>query len=406
VLNNPYAGLALLVALLAAFAHGLLFVPARHWFAKRTAFGIAVFTAANIAVVLLAGAGTLRWMESPRFCGQTCHTPMQPQFTAWQDNAHANTACVSCHVGEGPRAVVRAKLAGVRQLAHVVGGSYARPIPPGADMPPGAQATTCRGCHAPERGGADIVRVTREYADDEANTETASALQLHLAPRTASRPSIHWHADPAVRVEYVATDAAKETIPYVRVTAANGSVREFVAEGAGEDAQRAGELRTMDCVDCHNTVGHPIAATPEQAVDRAIAAGLVSRQLPHARREGVRLVKAEYASEAAAAQGIADGFRGFYKTRAGPVDERAVEQTVTALQAVYRRNVFPEMKVTFGSYPDNRGHLTATGCFRCHDGSHVDKAGAAISADCEYCHTQMEAPAAVPPPSLLTRRVP
>ena len=42
------------------------------------------------------------------------------------------------------------------------------------------------------------------------------------------------------------------------------------------------------------------------------------------------------------------------------------------------------MKVTFGTYPDNLGHLTSSGCFRCHDGSHNAKDGTSISADCEY----------------------
>jgi hypothetical protein len=66
---------------------------------------------------------------------------------------------------------------------------------------------------------------------------------------------------------------------------------------------------------------------------------------------------------------------------------------VAALQEVYRRNVFPTMKVSWGSYPDNRGHLTSTGCFRCHDDSHTAKDGTTISADCEFCHRQIERPA-------------
>ena len=61
-----------------------------------------------------------------------------------------------------------------------------------------------------------------------------------------------------------------------------------------------------------------------------------------------------------------------------------------SLQTVYRRNVFPVMNVTFGTYPDNLGHITSTGCFRCHDGGHTAKDGAVISADCEYCHKQIE----------------
>jgi hypothetical protein len=48
--------------------------------------------------------------------------------------------------------------------------------------------------------------------------------------------------------------------------------------------------------------------------------------------------------------------------------------------------------VTFGTYPDNLGHITTPGCVRCHDGTHVAKDGTSINADCEYCHKQPELP--------------
>jgi len=60
---------------------------------------------------------------------------------------------------------------------------------------------------------------------------------------------------------------------------------------------------------------------------------------------------------------------------------------VTGTQQIYRRNVFPEMNVQFGTYPDNRGHMDSPGCFRCHDDNHTAKDGATISQDCETCHT-------------------
>jgi hypothetical protein len=145
----------------------------------------------------------------------------------------------------------------------------------------------------------------------------------------------------------------------------------------------------MDCVDCHNTVGHPIAPTPEKAVDEAIAAARVSRGLPFARREGLRLVKASYPTQDDAAREIERSLRTVY---ASSTDQQALAGTVAAVQDVYRRNVFPGMKVTFGSYPTNKGHITSNGCFRCHDGSHTAKDGAVISGDCEYCHRQVERP--------------
>jgi hypothetical protein len=414
--ENPYAGLVVFVAIPAFFLAGLLLIPAGMWLQQRklkrdpnavvewpvldfrradvrqrTLLFVAL-TAANLVIFLLAGYGSLHWMESPSFCGQVCHTPMHPQFTAWQNAVHARVPCASCHIGEGAAGFVHAKLSGVRQLVHVATDSVPKPIPPGAEMPPGAQARTCVTCHQPGHIVGDRILVIREYADDEANTETMTVLQMHLNASTSSPRAIHWHADPAVRVEYVSTDATRETIPSVTVTDAKGQVKEYRLPDATDQAISAGTRRTMDCIDCHNTVGHPIGPTPEKAIDQAIAAARVSRELPFARREGLRLVKASYPTDADAAAAIDRDFRGFYASRGGSVDQQAVARTVAALQDLYRGNVFPTMKVTWDSYPSNRGHITSTGCFRCHDDSHEAKDGSKISADCEYCHKQIERP--------------
>jgi hypothetical protein len=410
--QNPYAGLVVFVALPALLVAGLLLILIGVWLDRRTrrrhpdatlewpvidlrrtrvrrvSFLIAALTAVNLGVVVFAGYGALHWMESPSFCGQVCHTPMHPQFTAWGAGPHAAVPCVACHIGEGARGFVHAKLAGVRQLVHVATGSIPRPIPPGAEMGPGAQAQTCASCHQPGRLPGDRLRVFREYGDDEANTETATPLQVHVGAPASGERAIHWHANPAIRVEYVAADPAGETIPYVRVTDAQGRQKEYVAANAPDGVTNLaakGERRVMDCIDCHNTVGHPMASAPERAVDSAIAKGLVDRQLPFVRREGVRLVKATYASHEEGARAIDRGLRAFYASHAD-IDGRALARSVSALQDVYRRSVFPVMKVTWGAYPNRLGHTESTGCFRCHDGEHAAADGAVISADCEYCH--------------------
>jgi len=63
-----------------------------------------------------------------------------------------------------------------------------------------------------------------------------------------------------------------------------------------------------------------------------------------------------------------------------------VEKAVTGTQQVYRRNVFPEMNVQFGTYPNNGGHMDSPGCFRCHDDNHTTKDGKKIGQDCDSCH--------------------
>src|SRR6185295_2348936 len=144
--NNPYAGLVVFVGLPALVVLGLLLIPlgmwlehrrlvrhpgtTRDWFVfdfrkpetRLRALIVLGLTAVNLAIFLLAGYGSLHYMESPSFCGQVCHAPMHPQFTAWQDAPHSRVACAQCHIGEGGHAFVHYKLNGVRQLYHVVTG--------------------------------------------------------------------------------------------------------------------------------------------------------------------------------------------------------------------------------------------------------------------------------------------
>jgi len=412
-LNNPYAGLVVFVVVPALFVIGLLLIPLGMWLnarqlrrhpdaaldwpvldfrvpkLRRNVLLIAGLTAVNLMILLLAGYGSLHWMESPQFCGQVCHTPMQPQFTAWQAAVHQRIACVDCHIGEGAHALVRAKLAGVRQLVHVATNNVPKPIPPGAEMPAGAQAETCARCHRPERTGGDVIRVFRTYADDEANTETPTFLQLYLGALSRSGRAIHRHADPAMKVEYIAADEGHQKIPYVRFTNAQGQVKEYKTAEATDALIAGGHPRRMDCIECHNTVGHPIAETPDLAVDRAIGAQHVSRDLPFARREAVKLLTATYPTQEAGLAAIEQGLKAFYASHGGNVDQQKLASSIAGLQDVYRRNVFPSMKVTWGSYPDNRGHHTSNGCFRCHDDSHTAADGSTISGDCEYCHKEV-----------------
>lgn len=294
---------------------------------------------------------------------------------------------MQCHIGEGGEAFVHYKTAGVRQLFHVVTNNYPRPIPGVADMRPALE--TCGNCHWPNRSAGDVLRVTRTYGDDETNTESVTAMMLHIGGPDQGK-GIHWHANPNLRIEFVSTDADRQTIPWVKVTRPDGSVQEYTADGATPEQIAGGARRTMDCLDCHNVVAHRIAPTAEEAVDRAMASGALPASLPFVRREGVKLVQASYPSAEAGVAAIDEGLRGFYKTQSGQVDSEALGRAVTALQTVYRRNVFPVMNVTFGVYPDNIGHTTSQGCFRCHDGGHTAKDGTSITADCESCHKMLD----------------
>ena len=208
---------------------------------------------------------------------------------------------------------------------------------------------------------------------------------------------IHWHTSRSLQMEYIATDDKRQVIPWVRLTRSDGSVKESVAEGVSADTLAKGERRVLDCVDCHNRPSHTFASSAERAVDQALTRGVIDRSLPFIRREGVRVLKAAYPSQDAAFAGIKRDLQAFYRPgnpEAAGAKTAAVDRAVEILQRLYGRNVFPAMKVSWGSYPNNLGHMDFPGCFRCHDDAHKAKDGSTIAQDCEVCHTQEELPPA------------
>ena len=201
---------------------------------------------------------------------------------------------------------------------------------------------------------------------------------------------IHWHMAPSIRVTYITTDDKRQTIPYVEVDDGSGKIRKYRAEGVTDEELARGERRTMDCMDCHNRPSHRFDTSPERAVNEAMAHGEIPRDLPFIRREAVAALKVTYPSQADAAKAIADRLQTFYRTQfpETPADRQAaIKRAVTTVQGLYVRNVFPDMKVTWGTYPNNIGHQDFPGCFRCHDDAHKASDGSAISQDCSTCHT-------------------
>jgi hypothetical protein len=405
---NPYLGLLIFVSVPIVFVLGLLLVPVGAWWAGRRrrlhpelpawpvidlgnarhrtlAVTGLVLTAVNIVIVSLAAYGGVHYMDSPAFCGQVCHTTMEPQFTAYQVWPHANVGCAQCHVGPGAGAMFEAKLAGTRQLYHVLTNQVPKPVPPPEQLIQPAHAT-CEGCHSSGRLHGDRLREIREYADDEANTESITTLRLHVGGGAAPGAGIHWHANPATTIEFAPPQSGKDAAPYVRVTNRDGRVREFLVPGATAAQYASAPLRRMECTDCHNRPAHTMFATAERAADAALAERRIPRELPFVRREVIAAFKQPYASRGAALQAIAARLREFYKSRPG-TDERLLDRAVAGAQDVWTHNIFPAMNVTWGTYPSHLGHVDSPGCFRCHDDEHTSADGAVISQSCELCHT-------------------
>jgi hypothetical protein len=140
-------------------------------------------------------------------------------------------------------------------------------------------------------------------------------------------------------------------------------------------------------VDCHNRPSHQFEPSASAAIDRRIAVGDMPADLPWVKKEATAAIAASYPSREAARGGIAERLRRFYRERYPAASlEPKVARAVAAAQEAYADNVFPAMRVTWGTYLSNIGHTDAPGCFRCHDGEHRTRTGQTISQGCDLCH--------------------
>lgn len=355
---------------------------------------IAVAIVAALSVVNLLALSTttykgVQFMESVQFCGQICHTVMEPEFTAYLESPHSRVACVECHIGPGAPWFVRSKLSGVRQVFAVAFDTYSRPIEtPVENLRPARE--TCEECHWPERFTGDRVKVSTKYDKDEENTPMTTVLLMHIGGGDGRKGGIHsWHIDPSKETRYIATDRERLNMAFVQVTEADGTVTEYMADGIELTPEQLAEseMRVMDCMDCHNRPAHTFTL-PSKALDAAIFAGRIDRSLPYIRKVGAEALVTPHDGEDDL-ESIAGYIRSYYDKNYPELPEpkrTALEGAIGEIQAIYSRNVFPAMAVEWGTYPNHIGHEDSPGCFRCHDDSHETKDGKLIRQDCDICH--------------------
>jgi nitrate/TMAO reductase-like tetraheme cytochrome c subunit len=345
------------------------------------------FVAVSVVFLLLTAIGsnrTYHYTESVTFCGQACHTPMKPEYTAYLNSPHARVDCTDCHVGAGASAFVKSKINGVHQLYGALSGNYQRPIPtPVKNLRPAQE--TCEQCHWPQKFVGTLDRTYTHFLADETNTPFAVRLLLKVGgadPTHGPVGGIHWHMNVANKIEYIATDEQRQVIPWVRLTDTNGVTTEFRTASFKDVPATQHTIRTMDCLDCHNRPAHHFRA-PNDAVDLAMEAGRIDRSIPLVKSNVVAALTQSYPDEAQALQKIADSLRSKY------ANAPQLASLLAETQRIYQNNFFPEMKADWRAYPNNLGHKEWPGCFRCHDGLHKAADGKTTiqASDCNSCHT-------------------
>jgi nitrate/TMAO reductase-like tetraheme cytochrome c subunit len=357
---------------------------------RKTVMFVAIMTAINVPIFAIAAYSGTEFMESTQFCGQTCHSVMDPEYTAYQRSPHARVACVECHIGAGASWFVRSKLSGSYQVLAVTFNLYPRPIPtPIHNLRPARE--TCEQCHWPERFSGDKLVIRTKYADDEKNSPTKDVLLVHIGGRNPDRKLVGIHGRHLGFVSYLAGDPKRQEIPWVSYRNEDGTTTEYASTETppSPDLVAHGERRTMDCMDCHNRPTHTYDI-PENAVNREMAAGRISPTLPFIHKVAIDLLKRSYRSRMEAETELPEALREYYRKNYFAVynSQRAqIEEAAKGIWYIYQGNVFPEMNITWGTYPNNLGHNDFPGCFRCHDGNHKAKGGNEITQDCNACHS-------------------
>jgi hypothetical protein len=296
-------------------------------------------------------------------------------------------------------------MAGLRQVWGTLTDRFERPIPtPVETLRPSRE--TCEKCHWPAKFKGNSMKILTHYQSDATSSARVNVLLMKeggFHVRTNRSRGIHWHVSPDGQVRYVPLDRQRKRIGRIQRYDRGKLTGEWLPRG-GKKGDRA--ERVMDCVDCHNRPSHVFDATAASAVDREIDEGRLSTKVPWARHVALSVLEGASGIPRARARAVLrERLQAAYR-KLHPevkVTSAQLDGLARGLADAYQHNVYPEMKVRFGTYESFLGHggvpEGSRGCFRCHDDEHLDSKGKALGRDCGRCHDLMhveEKPSALP----------
>jgi len=417
--TNPYLGIFLYMVMPPILVFGLLLIPLgmlRRWLKVRKTgeeyypawpyIDLNRKTHRNAAMIfvfgtiLFLGVGAVgsyhayHFTESVTFCGKTCHEVMNPEYTAYQNSAHARVACVECHVGPGADWFAKSKLSGLYQVYAVTANVYPKPIPtPIENLRPARE--TCEQCHWPGKFFGAQQRIFNHFMYDKENTHWPINMLVKTGggdTKPGEVSGINWHTFVSNKIEYIARDDQRLEIPWVRATnIKTGKVTIFQNEDEplSQEEIDSAEVRTLDCMDCHNRPSH-VYGSPDEVIDNVLFIDRINRNLPEIKRIAVEAMVQEYETSEQAKHGIANYITEYYMNEYPELyreNKEMIEQAVLETQTQFSQNIFPFMKVRWEEYPNNIGHFDSPGCMRCHEGKHVSEDGLmSITRNCDACH--------------------
>ncbi len=361
---------------------------------KRAMF--VTFSLGTIILMLFSAFGSFKayeYTETDEFCGTVCHKVMEPEYTAYLDSPHSRVGCVGCHIGSGTSWYVKSKFSGAYQVYSVLFNKYSRPIPtPVKELRPAEG--TCEQCHNPSHFYNEKKVDHTYYLSDENNTESNLSMLIKIGggrSELGSIEGIHWHVNPDNTISYIYTDERRLEIPWVKVTSKDGKETIFRDKTVKFDEKNfdSENLRTMDCIDCHNRPSH-IYHQPDKMVNLFLSQRKMDKTLPFIKSISVQSLEKRYTTKESALDSIDYIIKNFYSANYPEIyktRKSEITANIEQVKKIYSRNYFPYMNADWKHFPDNISHVYTPGCFRCHDGNHISDDGKVISNDCNSCHT-------------------
>lgn len=360
---------------------------------RATAYGITTTVVVGLIALAAIGAGGIvawEYSNSDRFCANVCHSVHPEETRSHNTSFHARVQCVECHMGRlSTLQLMALKPTHAKELWGMIVG-YERPLTSSTLRP---SRDHCESCHWPPAEHHDSIALKKRYATDPESSETTYRLTLHTGfgtVREKNAKGIHWHIENDV--SFIALDPQRREIPWVQVKDREGKVTTYVdATSPGMSAEIVQKYapRRMECFDCHNATGHPFPNT-EDRVDEAIAAGRIDRAAASAKARAVALI-----DKAAGMTGTPEELGPKFErmiAEAAPQGDLKPEQVeaekkfAAEMKQILLAGSFVHEGLSWKSFPNHAGHKDFPGCFRCHDGKHLNEQGESIRLQCTLCH--------------------
>ena len=146
------------------------------------------------------------------------------------------------------------------------------------------------------------------------------------------------------------------------------------------------ELKEMDCITCHNRITH-LVYHPRRHGRPVNGPGQISPAIPEIRRKAVEVYENSIRpmEQPKALRGIGGSTRSTIPTSM-PEQSNRFKVAIRGLQSAYGEASTQNRTQTGLRTPTTSG-TKSPGCFRCHDGKHLNEEQKAIRLECNLCHS-------------------